>query len=132
MAEAADAVSSNFEPSADILGPASDVPIVERGSGEENSPYDLKHLTFNDDCAPSSSHRIQVICQTYCFSAPFDVQSVQNVMKDALAAFASASGDVVYLADLKESYAADKAELEKSLASSEENLVGRGASYTTA
>lgn len=55
-------------------------------------------------------------------SVPSDVRSVQEFIKDALAALASADGDEMSFADLKETYAVDKAKLEKSLTASEEKL----------
>lgn len=53
---------------------------------------------------------------------PFDVQSIQRVIKDALASFASAGADETSLTDLNELYAAENGEFEKSLAAFEETL----------
>lgn len=53
---------------------------------------------------------------------PADIRSVQRVMKNALAASASASDDEASFTDLKEAYAAEKLELQELLAASEEKL----------
>lgn len=53
----------------------------------------------------------------------FAVRSVQGVIKNTLAALASSSGDDTSPADLKESHAAVKTELEKLIAAFEKKLV---------
>lgn len=50
------------------------------------------------------------------FRSPLLFHSVQEVNKDAIAAFALAGLDVAYLADLKKSHAAEKVDIEKWLA----------------
>lgn len=51
-----------------------------------------------------------------------DIRSVQGVIKVSLEVSASAVGDDGSLANVKETYAAERAELEKSLAASEEKV----------
>lgn len=63
-------------------------------------------------------------CRTYGFPVLFDVRFIQELIKDTLEALASAHIDEASLVNLKDSYAADKAELEKLLTVSEEILAG--------
>lgn len=122
MAEATDTVSSVISASADFSDPSSDVPIVKNEIVKKDVPRNLRDLTSKEDCVPSALQCIHELCRTICLSVPSDVRSVQGVIKHALEVFVSGSGNEASLADLKEAYAAEKAELEKSLAESEKKL----------
>lgn len=79
-------------------------------------------LTSKDDCRPSASKRNRELGRSYEFSVPSDIRSFQGATKDVLVAFASVGSDDVSLAGGKEFHAAEKADLEKSLAASEETF----------
>lgn len=66
-----------------------EVPIVEEDIIEENSPWNLRHLTSKNDQGPSALQRIQELRRSYGLSALMDFRSVQKVIRDTLATFAS-------------------------------------------
>lgn len=119
---ATNAVSSMFDTSADFSDPAANVPIVEDGIVEEDLHWDLRDLTSKDDCGLSAMQRVQKRFQTYGLSVLSDVWSVQQVIREALVELPIVDGDKTSLPNLKEAYAANKAELEKSLTAPEEKL----------
>lgn len=87
LGEEADAVSSVVDSSADFPDPAFDVPIIKDEIDEEDSPWDIRDLTFKNSRGPSTLQRIQRLCRTYGLSVHSDVQSVQGVSKDAFEVF---------------------------------------------
>lgn len=77
---------------------------------------------YHDDREPSTLQHVQELCQTHGFSLLSNVQSVQDVTEDELVASASGDNDETSPADLRETYAPDKAELEKLLTAFEEKF----------
>lgn len=78
-------------------------------------------MTSKVDRGPSNLQRVQELRGTYGLLVPSDARCVQRVVKDSLAAFASAADDEASLSDGNESYEAEKADVEKSLAAFEDN-----------
>lgn len=66
--------------------------------------------------------RCQELCRTYSLLVSFDVRYIQEVIKDALAAFLSSCGDNSSRSDIEKSNAAEKADLKRSPTASEEKL----------
>lgn len=120
LAEAADAECYVFDSSADFPDRTFDVPILQDEIVEEDRTWDLSHLTSKDDRASSALQRIKELCRFLGLSVPFNVQHVQKVVKDSLAALVSAGDDDASLAVQKKCNAAEKTDLQQCLAASEE------------
>lgn len=114
----AEANSSVLETFGDFLGPTVDVFMVEDEIVEENVSWDLRDMMSKDNCGPSSLRYVQDYRRTHGLSVPSDARFVQKLIEETLVALVSADGDEASLSNLKEAYAAEKAELEKSLAAS--------------
>lgn len=80
---------------------------------------------IREDHGPSGLQWIQKLSRSYGFSFHSDVRSVQGVIKDAIAAFYSGYSDEASLANLKESHAVMKADLEESLTVPKDKLANR-------
>lgn len=115
-------VSSVVESFPDFPYTDSNVPIVEDEVVEEDSPWDLRDLTFKDYRGPSALLRIQEYCRISCLSVPSDVLSFQGLIKHALTAFIHVDETETSLLELKKSRAVETTDLEKSLGESEERL----------
>lgn len=86
MLKAAVSVGSVAGSSPGFPTSASDIPIVEDQNVAEDLHWDLRYLTSEYDRRPSALQRVEEHYQTYGIFVPFDVKSVQKVVKDALAA----------------------------------------------
>lgn len=110
LPEAPNVVSSVVDSSVEFADPTSNISIVEDETVKEDSPWNVRDLSFKDDRIHSALQRIQDLCRSYAFSVPSNIRSVSEVIKDALDPFTSAGGDKTSAADSKESHAAEKAD----------------------
>lgn len=122
LSEATDIFWSVIVATTDFHNQASNAPIVEDEIVEKETSWNRRDLMSKDNCKLILLQGIQGLYQTYSLSVPLDVQSVQALSKDALWTFTSAGSNEASLADLKESCAANKAEVVRSLEVTKEKL----------
>lgn len=74
--------------------PSNDIADVQDRIVDENAPWHLRDLTSKDDGGPSDSQFIQSLSRHHYLSVTSDVQAVQVLIKDALAALGSSRNGV--------------------------------------
>lgn len=98
-----------------FLDSAHNMVVSEERIVEVDALSDLRKLTSETDCEPSTLQHAQELGHTYGSAVLSDVRTVQQLILDALVALASADMDVASFANLNKEHDSDKAEWEGSL-----------------
>lgn len=109
LPEAAKCVSSVLGSSANFPDLAADASISEDEIVEDDTLWDLKDLTFKDNCEPFASPRVEEFYRTHSISASADIWFASDLIKEAFLELASGSDETSF-ANVSETYVAGKAE----------------------